>query len=101
MDRYLQNAWYAAGWASELADGAMVGRTFLDKPVLMYRAEDGSPVAIGNRCPHRFAPLSMGKRFGDQVACPYHGLRFDRTGTCVLNPHGEGRVPPAAGVPSY
>lgn len=101
MSGFLRNAWYAAGWASELAAGARVGRVLLNEPVLLYRAEDGSPAAIGNRCPHRFAPLNMGKRFGDQIACPYHGLRFDRTGACVHNPHGDGRIPPRARVPAY
>ncbi len=41
---------------------------------------------IANRCPHRFVPLSMGKRVGDKVQCRYHGLGFDGQGTCVHSP---------------
>jgi len=44
------------------------------------------------RCfPHRFAPLSMGTRDGDEVICAYHGLTFDAGGACVRSPFG---VPP-------
>jgi phenylpropionate dioxygenase-like ring-hydroxylating dioxygenase large terminal subunit len=98
---YLRNAWYAAGWASELSETVQFSRTLLNEPVLLFRKEDGSAAAIGNRCPHRFAPLDMGKRDGDRFACPYHGLVFDASGSCVLNPHGEGRIPPKAKVPAY
>jgi vanillate O-demethylase monooxygenase subunit len=43
----------------------------------------------------------MGRLVGDTVACGYHGLRFDAHGACVENPHGEGRIPASAKVPSY
>jgi vanillate O-demethylase monooxygenase subunit len=38
---------------------------------------------------------------GASVQCPYHGLRFDGSGACVHNPHGDGRIPQAAKVKSY
>lgn len=85
---FLQNAWYVAGFAEDLGVTPLLGRTILGQPVLLYRNEDGTVAAIGNRCPHRFAPLSLGKVIGAQVRCGYHGLGFDRTGKCVHNPHG-------------
>ncbi|MBL6751949.1 MAG: aromatic ring-hydroxylating dioxygenase subunit alpha [Nevskia sp.] len=97
---YLNNAWYAAAWSSEVGR-ALLERTILEQPVLLYRKEDGAPVAIGNRCAHRFAPLGMGKLIGDTVQCRYHGLRYDGTGRCVLNPHADGMIPPRMAVPSY
>ncbi len=97
---WMRNAWYAAAWSSEVSDG-LLGRTLLDMPMVLYRKTDGSVAAIGDRCPHRFAPLSMGKRVGDSVECPYHGLRFGASGACVHNPHGEGAIPQAARVPAY
>lgn len=97
---YLNNAWYCAGWAGGL--GRMpIAKTFLDQSILMYRREDGTPVAISNRCPHRFAPLHKGKLLGDRIECPYHGLQYDHEGACVLNPHGDGRIPKAARLRSY
>jgi nitrite reductase/ring-hydroxylating ferredoxin subunit len=101
MTSFLRNSWYVAGWSSELAEDGQLARRMLDEPVLLFRGTDGSVAALADMCPHRFAPLSMGRREGDVVACPYHGLRFDRSGACVLNPHGAGRIPSAARVATY
>jgi vanillate O-demethylase monooxygenase subunit len=97
---YLRNAWYAAAWSSEVGR-ALLERTLLEQPVVLYRKEDGTAVAIGNRCAHRLAPLSLGKLIGDTVQCPYHGLRYDSSGRCVLNPHADGKIPPRMAVPGY
>jgi vanillate O-demethylase monooxygenase subunit len=86
--KFLRNAWYVAGFSHELKQKPLLARTILSQPVLLYRDESGELAAIGNRCPHRFAPLSMGRLVGDQVRCIYHGLGFDRSGKCVHNPHG-------------
>lgn len=61
--------------------------------MVIYRDAEGQPIALHDRCPHRFAPLSLGSREGDELACPYHGLRFDRGGFCTHNPHGKGTLP--------
>jgi vanillate O-demethylase monooxygenase subunit len=99
---YLRNAWYAAAWSDELGDGGVIGRTILKEPVVVYREGNGSVAALADRCPHRFAPLSMGKVLGgNRIQCPYHGLEFDRSGACVLNPHGDKRIPSRARVKSY
>jgi vanillate O-demethylase monooxygenase subunit len=82
MRQYPKNAWYMAAWASELGE-AKLTRRLLDMPVLLYRTPDGDVVAMRDRCPHRFAPLSRGKILGDRVQCGYHGLIFDKTGQCV------------------
>lgn len=97
--RYLRNAWYPAAWADEITRSPL-RRILLDDPLVLYRREDGTPVALHDRCPHRFAPLSMGTLVGDLIQCPYHGLRFDAGGICVFNPHGEGTIPRNARVRS-
>lgn len=97
---YLKNAWYCAGWSTDL-DGTQITKTFLGEPVLMYRRGDGTPVALSNRCPHRFAPMHKGKLKGDLIECPYHGLQFAHDGACVLNPHGDGSIPRAAKLKAY
>ena len=98
---YLINAWYAAALSSEVNDSALFHRTILDQSILIYRRQDGVAVALRNRCPHRFAPLHLGKRVGDEVACLYHALRFDCAGTCTHNPHGTGEIPKGAKVRAY
>jgi len=97
---FLRNAWYAAGW-SETLDTAPVRITILGEQLAIFRAEDGQAIALGDICPHRFASLSQGRIIADMIQCPYHGLRFDRTGRCVHNPHGDGTIPPGAQVKSY
>lgn len=98
---FLRNAWYPATWASEVKHGELFERTLLNESVVFYRTATGEPVGLHNRCPHRFAPLSMGKQKGDSVQCAYHGLEFGPNGNCVFNPHGDGKVPAAAQVHRY
>jgi len=97
---YLKNTWYVAAWAEEITREPL-RRKLLDQELVFYRKENGEAVAIGNICPHRFAPLSMGHLVGDVIECPYHGLRFNEKGACVLNPNGDKNIPPKAKVPSY
>jgi vanillate O-demethylase monooxygenase subunit len=66
----------------------------------VFRTADGRFVALEDRCCHRLAPLSKGRREGDCVRCGYHGLRFDADGRCVEVP-GLDRVPPGARVKAY
>ncbi len=94
MESYLRNAWYVAAWEEELADDALLARTLLGVPRVLYRRrERHGHVLLEDRCPHRFAPLSLGTRCGDAIECAYHGLRFDPQGLCVHNP--QGGPPPA------
>lgn len=90
---FLQNAWYVAGFSSEIRAGEMRPIRILDSPLLLLRRGDGSLAALVDRCPHRFAPLSLGRFDGVQVTCGYHGLGFDGNGACSHNPHG-----PTAGL---
>ena len=95
--RFVRNCWYVAAWAKLVPAGELVARTVLDEPIVLFRREDGSVAAIPDTCPHRFAPLSMGKILpGDRVQCPYHGLEFGADGRCVHNPHGTGVIPASA-----
>ena len=38
---------------------------------------------------------------GNRIQCPYHGLEYDKTGACVLQPHGNKNIPSRARVKSY
>ncbi|ABM93963.1 aromatic ring-hydroxylating dioxygenase subunit alpha [Methylibium petroleiphilum] len=98
---YLTNAWYVAALSTEVGAQALFHRKILDTSILIYRKQDGTAVALHDRCPHRFAPLHLGKRIGDEVACLYHALQFDCTGQCTKNPHGNGQIPKAAKVRSF
>src|SRR5437763_7717146 len=80
---FLKNCWYVAAWDYDLIDGKMLARTLLGENVLLYRGDSGEVIALNNRCPHRGALLSEGRREGDSVRCMYHGIKYDHTGKCV------------------
>ncbi len=100
---YLRNRWYVAGWSPDLEPGQIISRTICEEPIAIFRRHDGVIAAIADQCSHRFVPLSMGRvcEGSSNVECPYHGLQFDETGACVVNPHGSGRIPSALHVKSY
>jgi vanillate O-demethylase monooxygenase subunit len=98
---YLRNAWYVAAREDEIADGALFSRTILSEPVLLYRTQANEIVALGDRCPHRFVPLHLGKLIGEVVQCGYHGLCFGPTVEWVSSPHGDGKIPRGAVVRRY
>lgn len=89
-----------AAWASEVGD-ALFTRRLLGTPVLLYRLADGEIVACQDMCPHRFAPLSKGRKTETGVRCAYHGLHFDRSGLCDHNPTGNGHIPAGTHVRTY
>ena len=86
---FVRNAWYMAGWATDLEDGP-VARIMLGDPVVVFRGEDGAVGALYDVCPHRAVPLSLGTVSGGHLICPYHGLAFDTAGICRKNPHVKG-----------
>jgi phenylpropionate dioxygenase-like ring-hydroxylating dioxygenase large terminal subunit len=97
---FLKNCWYVAAWDHELIDGKLLPRTLLGERVLMYRGESGRVIALIDRCCHRGAPLSLGRREGDCIRCMYHGLKFDPSGKCIQIP-GQDKIPDKLGVRSY
>jgi len=96
----IRNAWYVAAWGSEVGETPYAVQIAGDH-IVIYRKSDGTPVALDDTCPHRFAPLHRGKVRGDRIECGYHGLQFDETGACVHNPVGEGTVPRSACLRRY
>lgn len=98
---FVWNAWHVAALSSEVGPEALFGRRLLDVPVLIYRlAGSGQPVAMPDRCPHRFAFLSKGHRKGDEVECIYHGLRFAADGRCTHSPYQDA-PPPGADIATF
>jgi phenylpropionate dioxygenase-like ring-hydroxylating dioxygenase large terminal subunit len=96
----LKNTWYAAAWSRDI-EAKLLKRTLLSQSIVFFRTRDGVPVALANMCPHRFAPLHLGKLVDDTIQCGYHGLRFNTAGKCVFNPDGDGITPAAAKVRSF
>lgn len=98
-DNYPRNMWWCAAHIDEVSEKPLA-RWLLEMPVVLYRLADGTPVALDNRCPHRWAPLSDGKVLNDQLVCPYHGMEFGADGICTNVPTQDS-IPPSARVRSY
>jgi vanillate O-demethylase monooxygenase subunit len=97
---FLKNTWYVAAWSHEISADGMLARTITRVPLLLWRDAAGRLIALEDRCCHRAAPLSKGRREGDRIRCMYHGLLFDANGRCVEIP-SQDFIPPAARVRTF
>ena len=91
--------WYVAAMGWELKDKP-IGRTLLNKSVVLFRTADGQVAALENRCCHRALPLSDGTLEATGIRCGYHGLLFDGAGRCIEVP-GQEKIPSKAIVPAW
>jgi phenylpropionate dioxygenase-like ring-hydroxylating dioxygenase large terminal subunit len=93
------NAWYVAATDNEIGR-SLFSRRICNKPIVLYRKQNGQVAALADACWHRLLPLSLGTLNGDNVICAYHGLEFDDTGRCVYMPSQE-TINPSACVTQY
>jgi phenylpropionate dioxygenase-like ring-hydroxylating dioxygenase large terminal subunit len=102
--QWVRESWYVIAWDHEIPaieSNEIFTRTVLNEPIIVFRTTGGSEfAAMRDRCCHRHAPLSKGKREGDCIRCGYHGLKFDATGKCVDAP-GIKIIPEKAFVRTY
>ena len=70
-----------------------------DRPVSLYRLglklvlwrdASGTVCVQDDHCPHRGAPLSLGRHLGDRLACAYHGVEVSTTGKVLSVPGSPG-----------
>ena len=86
--------WYVAAESSSLHERPL-RRTLLGEDLVLWRAADGRPVAMPDRCIHRCARLSSGAVRDGLLRCRYHGWGYDGDGRVALIPAEGG--PPAGG----
>jgi vanillate O-demethylase monooxygenase subunit len=89
-----KNAWYVACMPDEIDDKPL-GRRICNEPIVFYRGPQGQPVALEDFCPHRGAPLSLGKVCEGKLVCGYHGLEMGCDGKTVAMPGQRVRGFPA------
>lgn len=80
----LRRAWHAVATAETVLD-APVQVWLLGEPWVLVRL-DGELRAFVDRCPHRLAPLSVGRVCDGALQCGYHGWTFAVDGTCTSMP---------------
>ena len=97
---YYPNRWYCSARATEVSTQP-IEQVICARPMVIFRtAKSGKLVALENRCPHRQAPLSMGKVIGDEIMCIYHGWVMNAMGHCVHVPHQD-RVAGSVRIAAY
>ena len=84
---YVRDCWYVAGLSHEFEKNTLTGHKIAERPIVMWRNEEGKVVAFDDRCAHKRFPLSKGRLMSDgTLECAYHGLRYNDQGKCVLIP---------------
>ncbi|KAJ8598145.1 hypothetical protein CTAYLR_007416 [Chrysophaeum taylorii] len=82
------NVWYAVGFSWQIGeeggdneDGSVPFATRLwGEPLVLFRDAEGKLVCLADKCPHRAAPLSMGRVRDGAISCFYHGWAFGTDG---------------------
>ena len=80
------NTWYVAARSEEIPADRPLGRRICKQPMALFRNSAGQVAAVLDFCPHRGAPLSLGKVEGDTLVCGYHGLAMGCDGKTVSMP---------------
>ncbi|TFZ07812.1 aromatic ring-hydroxylating dioxygenase subunit alpha [Ramlibacter humi] len=80
-----KNAWYVACTPDEIADKPL-GRTICNEKIVFWRPKAGEVAAVEDFCPHRGAPLSLGRVCDGQLVCGYHGLAMGCEGKTISMP---------------
>jgi vanillate O-demethylase monooxygenase subunit len=81
--------WHPVAFSRDV-QATPVAVRLLDERIALYRLADGNVTAARDLCIHRGAPISLGTVAGDEIVCRYHGLRYDKSGTCTLIPAQPG-----------
>ncbi|WP_405015075.1 DUF5914 domain-containing protein [Kitasatospora sp. NBC_01539] len=72
--------WYVAGASAAVRPGRAVGRRIAGVEVVVWRGDDGGLHAGPGACPHLGAPLCTGPVHGQELVCPWHGMRLGPRG---------------------
>ncbi len=93
------DTWYVACTPDEI-DGKPLGRRIAGQPMVFYRGPEGQPTALEDFCPHRGAPLSLGRVIEGRLVCGYHGLEMGCDGKVIAMPGQRVRgFPPVRSYP--
>ena len=94
------NTWYVACSSDELIDDKPLGRTICNRPMVFFRPAPGQVAAVEDFCPHRGAPLSLGRVCDGKLVCGYHGLEMGCDGRAGAMPGQRvGAFPAVASYP--
>jgi len=82
---YSPDPWQIACRSGALGATRPLAVTLEGRALVLFR-HAGGVAALEDRCAHRNAPLSLGRVTRNGLECPYHGWRYDVTGTVAAQP---------------
>jgi len=88
-DGLFTQSWFPICPSYEVAAGQIVGKTFLDGRVVVYRGADGRASVLSAFCPHVGADLAVGAVVGNDIRCAFHHWEFDADGKCLRTGIGD------------
>jgi len=82
--------WFQVGWPSDVAVGEAKPLQYFGHHLVLWRDEEGTAHLQEAFCPHLGGHLGHGgKVLKCEIACPFHGWRFDGEGVNTLIPYSE------------
>lgn len=82
--------WFQVCYGKDLAVGDAIPAEFFGRHLVIWRDEEGGAHVNDAFCPHLGAHMGHGGRVeGCNLACPFHGWRFDAEGVNTLIPYSE------------
>src|SRR5260370_34887458 len=78
MGGLMREYWLPAAMSSELErDGAPLRLSLLGEKLIAFRDSSGRGGGVDPPCPHRRAPLFLGRNHAKALRCLHHGLQND------------------------
>jgi nitrite reductase/ring-hydroxylating ferredoxin subunit len=93
--------WFQVGWPSDIEIGETKPIHYFGRDLVLWRDEEGTAHVNDAFCPHLGAHLGHGgKVVGCEIACPFHGWRFNADGDNTLIPYSD-RLNAKGKLPAY
>lgn len=93
QDPALLNDWHVIGFDRDFDRGVLYPVRLLGRDLVVWRSESGELHVWEDLCVHRGARLSKGSICDNEVICPYHGWRYNESGSCTLIPAAPDEKP--------
>ena len=82
--------WFQVAFPEDLAPGDVTALRYWSRDLVLWRDEAGEFHLQDAYCPHLGAHIGVGGTVhGTEVACPFHGWRYDATGACTNIPYSQ------------
>jgi 5,5'-dehydrodivanillate O-demethylase len=101
MGRLLRKFWQPVAVSRSILPGKARALRVMGEDLTLYRGASGKPYLVGGTCAHRRTLLHTGWVQGEEIACMYHGWRYDGSGQCVLRPAEADKGLPPVRIAGY